>query len=139
MNDELTTTDPLAAVAPDRRLVLRGILAGTAVAIPVVTSVVLGAGPAVAAPNLSGQTTRKPNQTTAATTAPVTTDSATTQGPTTTSGAATTAGTTSSPTTTAAVTTEPAQPTTPTEPTLPPEPTASTRATEEPVQTTQGT
>ena len=45
MNDELTTTDPLAAVAPDRRLVLRGILAGTAVAIPVVTSVVLGAGP----------------------------------------------------------------------------------------------
>jgi len=63
--------DPLDGVDPDRRAFLKGALAGTAVAVPVILSVAL-TGPAAfaATPNVSGATTTTTTTTTTSTTQP---------------------------------------------------------------------
>lgn len=95
--DHSDQTSPLDPVALSRRNVVKGALAASAVAVPVISSVVLGgASPAFAeSPNISGRTT----------TAGTTTAGTTTAGTTTT--------TTASPTTTTTTTT--VAPTPPTE------------------------
>lgn len=99
------SSDRLDAVPVARRTALRGILGASALAAPVVTSVVLGGTPASAAsPDISGATTAPPAATTApptSTSEPTTTPGATTATPTTT--------TTSEPTTTELPTTLPTE------------------------------